>query len=89
MDFYDRVKLLVKEKNTTIQDLIQSLEINFETYRSGKRFGNLPRADDAVKIAKALNTTVEYLVTGVDSNPYKEELEKLKAAIIPIIGQVR
>lgn len=26
----------------------------------------LPRADDAVEIAKALNTTVEYLVTGTD-----------------------
>ncbi len=64
MDFYDRVKALVKIKNMTIKGLLDSLGINFETYNSQRRFGNLPRTDDSVKIAQSLGVTVEYLVTG-------------------------
>jgi len=45
----------------------------------------VPDAIEAYKIAQALNTTVEYLVTGEDTSPYKQELDKLKAAIIPVL----
>ena len=64
MDFYNRVKLLVKEKNYSLLPFLESLGISYETFRGQRRYNNLPRADEAVKIAKALNTTVEYLVTG-------------------------
>ena len=64
MDFYERVKNLVKNKNLSLLPLLSSLGIEYEKYRGQKRFNNLPRADEAVKIAQALNTTVEYLVTG-------------------------
>ena len=61
--FYDRVKALVS-KNTpfTLRAFIESLGINYDSYNGQKRYNNLPRVDEAVKIAKALNTTVEYLV---------------------------
>lgn len=64
MDFYERVKQLVKNKNFTLKFFIESLGINYDSYNGQKRYNNLPRADDALKIASALNTTVEYLVTG-------------------------
>ena len=48
----------------SLAEFVQSLGINYETYRSAKRLGNYPRTDETVAIAKALNTTVEYLVTG-------------------------
>ncbi len=65
MDFFDRVKELAKKNTTlTLRAFIESLELNYETYYSGKRRENLPRADEAFKIAQALNTTVEYLITG-------------------------
>lgn len=82
MDFFDRTKELCKQNDYTLSTLLQSLGINYETYKSAKRLGNLPRADEAVKIAKALNTTVEYLVTGKDIRPdpntiIKDYLESL------------
>jgi hypothetical protein len=67
MDFFEQVKLLVK-KNTpyTLRSFIELLNINYETYYSGKRRKTLPRADEAIDIARALNVSVEYLVTGED-----------------------
>jgi transcriptional regulator with XRE-family HTH domain len=67
MDFFDRVKDLVKQKTTlTLRAFVESMGLNYETYYSGKRRITLPRADEAQKIAAALGTTVEYLVTGKD-----------------------
>ncbi|MDR2095382.1 MAG: helix-turn-helix domain-containing protein [Treponema sp.] len=65
MDFYDRVKQLAKQvKNQTVQEFVMSLDMSRESYYTMKKSGNLPRADDAVKIARALAVSVEYLVTG-------------------------
>ena len=76
MDFFDRVKDLAK-KNTslTLRAFIESLDINYETYYTGKQAGNLPRADKALIIAQALNTSVEFLVSG-------KEPENSKSAVL-------
>lgn len=64
MDFYDRTKELVKKYNLSLIPFLQDLGIKYETFKSARRLNVLPRADEAVAIAEALNTTVEYLVTG-------------------------
>jgi hypothetical protein len=76
MTFYDRVKEQVR-KNTsmTLESFIQSLDINYGTYQTQRKAHNLPRADEALKIASALNTTVEYLISGA-------EPENSKAAVL-------
>ena len=79
MDFYERVKTLVKDNtDTTLRAFIESLGINYDSYNGQKRYDNLPRADEAVKIAAALHTTVEYLVTGKDAS---DEPRKKAAAL--------
>lgn len=46
-----------------------------DNYLSGQK--SIPNAENAVKIAKYLGTTVEYLVTGIASeNIYSQELSK-------------
>jgi hypothetical protein len=76
MDFFERVKELVKQKTTlTLRAFIESMGLNYETYYSGKRRVTLPRADEALKIAAALHTSVEYLVTGEE--PGKPDMEPL------------
>lgn len=66
MDFYERTKTLVKTKTSlTLRAFIESIGINYDTYKGQSRYNNLPRANEAVAIATALNTTVEYLVTGI------------------------
>lgn len=71
MDFYERVKELSKNQNLSLIPFLQSLGINYETYKSAKRLNNLPRADEAVKIAEALNTSVEFLVSGKEQDSSK------------------
>ena len=91
MDFYGRVKTLAKTKTgKTLHAFIESLGIIYDSYNGQKRHDNLPRADEAVKIAEALGTSVEFLVKGVDANPnsilvslkeIEERIQSLKATI--------
>lgn len=66
MGFYARVKQLSKKKRLSIQELIISTGLNYASYYSLQRAGNLPRADEALIIAQALDTTVEYLLMGTE-----------------------
>ena len=67
MGFYVRVKQLAKKsKNLSLQEFIFSVGLNHASYYSLQRAGNLPRADEALIIAQALNTTVEYLLMGTE-----------------------
>lgn len=81
LDFYERVKDLVKQQNTTVRAVVESCGINYDSYNSCKRYGNLPRSEEAVRIAAALGTTVEFLVTGTDKTPAASELADLKQKI--------
>jgi len=79
MDFFDRVKELVKAKNLNLRDFIEGLGMNYDSYNSLKRYENLPRADESVRIAAALNVSVEFLVTGAEpQNHAAEKLEEIK-----------
>ncbi len=82
MDFYERVKELSKKKNFSLISLLESLGINYETYKSAKRSNNLPRADEAVAIANTLGTTVEYLVTGKDPLNSKEIIRSYLVGLV-------
>lgn len=81
LDFFDRVKELAHQRSTNLKTLIESCGINYDSYNSCKRYGNLPRSEESVRIAKALGTTVEYLVTGEDTNPLAQENAALKEKI--------
>ena len=80
MEFYDRVKELVKKQNLSLIPFLSSIGINYESYKSAKRQGNILRADDAFRIASALGTTVEYLVTG--NSPVSHDYQRLRERIL-------
>jgi transcriptional regulator with XRE-family HTH domain len=84
-DFWLRTNTLIKHLNKTQRGL--ALECGFterriETLSSNNRS---PDVIEAVKIAKALNTTVEYLVTGENNNQAAQELTELKAKLADLI----
>jgi transcriptional regulator with XRE-family HTH domain len=83
MDFYARVKELAKKtKNLSLQEFIYSVGLNHASYYSLQRDGNLPRADEALVIAQALGTTVEYLLMGIEpENRIKNMLDDFQAVI--------
>lgn len=86
VEFWKRTNKLIKDKNSKQENIAQECDIPYQTFRSWVTRQTFPDALQAYKIAQALNTTVEYLVTGEDSSPYKQELDKLKAAIIPVLN---
>jgi transcriptional regulator with XRE-family HTH domain len=83
IDFYDRVKSLVKAKKTTIEYVVGEAGLSLASYNAYRRHENLPRADEALKIAQVLETTVEYLLTGEVPEPSAAEktLVELQATI--------
>lgn len=88
MDFFERVKALAKQNKTTIESVVKEAGLTIDSYNSYRRHGNLPRADEAVKIAQALNTTVEFLVTGENSTP-KPDTTKIIQTIESALEQAK
>lgn len=74
-----RINLLIKQSGLTQSEV--SEKCNFNTRRLQNLSGGhrLPDCDDAVKIAKVLNTTVEYLVTGESGDETEDEIKLLAA----------
>ena len=84
-DFWKRTNSLIKLQNKTQRGL--ALECGFTERRIEALSSNSRSPDviEAVKIAQALNTTVEYLVTGKDDNTAAKELTELKAKLADLI----
>jgi transcriptional regulator with XRE-family HTH domain len=68
MPNYDPEQFWLRFRTLTEKDLpvILQTDIKQSTLSTWRTENTYPRADDAVKIAAALQTTVEYLVTGSD-----------------------
>jgi hypothetical protein len=68
VDTYDPVKFWSRFKTLSEKDLpvIIKTGIKQPTLSNWRVKEIYPRADDAVRIAQALNTSVEYMVTGSD-----------------------
>ena len=83
--FWNNVKDLLEINNLTQKELSAKTEINLGTLKNQICRNVIPDAVSAVKIAQALNTTVEYLVTGKDDNTAAKELTELKAKLADLI----
>ena len=75
--FWERVKQLIKQQNTTQEWVATQCDVSLGMIKSWIFNNRLPDAAQAVRMAKALNTTVEYLVTGQEKDLYKGRFEKL------------
>jgi hypothetical protein len=76
MDFFERIKTYARLSNTTIESFIAEVfegDRDRDSYNGWKRRGILPRAGEAIKIAKAMKTTVEELVEGEAGVEYVRE----------------
>ncbi|WP_320128652.1 helix-turn-helix transcriptional regulator [uncultured Sphaerochaeta sp.] len=64
--FWERVDSLLKQRTMSQTNLARMTGIADGTLSSAKSKKSIPLADTAVNLASALNTTVEYLVSGYD-----------------------
>lgn len=81
-DFWNNVKTLLRAKKITQSQLAEMAEIPYRTMTTQINKGTLPDAVQSVAIAKALGTTVEYLVTGEDipaetANIHKDAIKQI------------
>ena len=70
MDNLDAKQFWKRFRELAKQDLpvLEKTGIRNSTLSTWRKRNSFPRADDAYRIAKALNVTVEYLVAGVERN---------------------
>lgn len=76
--FWHRVNNLIKNNSTTQEWVCKQCGINLGTFKNQISKKTEPSVIEAYHVAKVLNTTVEYLVTGITSNPAEQELKQLK-----------
>ncbi|MDR3303469.1 MAG: helix-turn-helix domain containing protein [Treponema sp.] len=65
--FWLRVKKEVDRQHTSFEWLYRKTNIAKGTFSSWKNRNIIPRADAAYRIADALDVSVEYLLTGMDT----------------------
>lgn len=83
MTFWERLESELQLNGCTMAELGRKIQLSPTVINSWKTRGSIPRADIAVKTAEALNTTVEYLLTG---NSLKTNSSK-RTFLIPILNQ--
>jgi transcriptional regulator with XRE-family HTH domain len=62
--FWENVKKEIKLQNTTQEWVAKKAGISFNTFQGWISKAIYPRVNEAVRIAAALNTSVEYLIRG-------------------------
>ena len=86
MSFWKRLKTEIDKENTTFRWVAEQLKVPESTVSRWRTSGALPKADQAVTIAKLFNISVEYLVTGEDSKiPAMRDNER---EILKILNEV-
>lgn len=85
--FWNNVKTLLRANKLTQSQLADLCGISYRLITSWINKDILPDAAQSVAIAKALGTTVEYLVTGEDIPP--ETMESHKDAVRQILDSVK
>ena len=64
LDFWERVNTLSKALGISKKELATILKISYNSFTGYQTKDRVPRAEVAVKIAQAIGTSVEYLITG-------------------------
>ena len=69
--FWENVKIEIKAQNTTHEWVAKNSGISFNTFQGWIAKNIFPRANEAIRIAVSLNTSVEYLANGAVENQNK------------------
>lgn len=81
-EIWNRINTLIKSQGLTQSSLSDKCGFNQRRIQNLSAANRLPDAIEITLIAKALNTTVEYLVTGERTSDAKlQEVKKLLTAI--------
>lgn len=85
--FVDRIDELLKTQKKNRNDLYNNLGIAKNLIGQWKQKGTIPSALVAYNIALYLGTSVEYLLTGEESDGYKDKYDDIKSAMQKVIDE--
>jgi len=77
MDFWSRLKSEIKAQNTTQEWIAGKIGVPFGTFRKWMTRKTYPNLKEGVEIAKLLETSAEYLVTGITQENLSNAERKL------------
>ena len=77
MDFWIRLKNAIKSQNTTQEWVAGKIGVPLSTFRKWMTRKTYPNLEEGVEIAKLLETSAEYLVTGINPEGLSEEEHRL------------
>lgn len=83
--FLENVKSKMNYSGLTQKELSEKTGISINTIRGWFSKDLIPDVYNAYRIAKVLNTTVEFLVTGETDNQAERDLIELKAKLMEIL----
>jgi len=75
-----RLKSEIKAKNTTQEWIAGKISVPFGTFRKWMTRKTYPNIKEGVEIAKLLETSAEYLVTGIEPEGLNDNERKLMTA---------
>jgi transcriptional regulator with XRE-family HTH domain len=77
MDFWMRLKNEIKAKNTTQEWIAGKIGVPLSTFRKWMTRKTYPNIREGIEIAKLLETSAEYLVTGITPENLNDTEQKL------------
>jgi len=77
MDFWTRLKKEIKTKNTTQEWIAGQIGVPFGTFRKWMTRKTYPNLKEGVEIAKLLEISPEYLITGTEPEGLDSSERKL------------
>ena len=86
-DFVTRIESLLEVQKKTKVEFSNSIGIPKQSLYDWKQRGTIPSADIALKIAHYFNTSVEYLLTGKESDTNKINFDNLLSEIKDVINR--
>lgn len=87
-NFGTRVEKLMKEKQVKPFDFYRAMNIVPQAFYDWKKKGQVPSAKTALKVAHYFGVSVEYLVSGVETNPLVSKVEELQERLRKISAYV-
>jgi len=77
MDFWIRLKNEIKAKNTTQEWIAGKIDVPLSTFRKWMTRKTYPNLKEGVEIAKLLDVSAEYLITGIEISNLNDSEKKL------------
>ena len=82
MDFWNRLKNEIKAKNTTHEWIASKIGVPLSTFRKWMTRKTYPDIREGIEIARLLETSAEYLVTGIKPESHQDDLDNSERKLI-------